>query len=266
MLRPKKSLGQNFLKNPRILARIAATAELTPNDHVVEIGPGLGYLTQILAQDAQKVTAVEFDAEIIPKLKENLAARPETGEKIEIIHQDILKFQPPKTPYKLVGNIPYYITSPILSRFLRNEWQNPKPNPPKLIVLTIQKEVAEKICVTPGHSSVLALEVQIFGQPEIILEISRKHFRPIPKVNSALIKITPHPKPLIPPSHLKRAFALIHACFAQRRKQILNPLAGHLQLDKKTVTQALQKIGLDPTTRPQTLTIENWHQLAQHFS
>ncbi|OGJ55266.1 ribosomal RNA small subunit methyltransferase A, partial [Candidatus Peregrinibacteria bacterium RIFOXYB2_FULL_41_88] len=194
-MQAKKSLGQNFLNNQETLASIISAADLNKNDQVIEIGPGHGVLTEELVKNAGSVTAIELDADLIPELKCKFLQ----DQNFKLINQNALEFTPPKTPYKLVANIPYYITSPIINHFLREQRPESRPT---LIVLLVQKEVAEKICAKDGSLSVLAIQVHLFGHPEIIATVPASHFTPAPKVDSAIIKITVD-KQIIEPEEIK---------------------------------------------------------------
>lgn len=252
----KKKLGQNFLISEKALEQICKAADLQKTDNIVEIGPGLGTLTSLLIKKCQKVTAIELDRDMT-----NILAA-EYGEKnsLEIINADALKWTPPLWPYKLVANIPYYITSPLISHFLIRE-----EGRPDLIVLLMQKEVAQKICARPGDLSVLALRVQIFGQPTLIATVKAGAFHPMPKVDSAILKIKPFPKPLIQSTSLKTAFHLIESAFSQKRKKMRTSLKKVLPGEK--IDELLLSSGLTPNARPQELSIEQWATLSTncHF-
>lgn len=258
----QKRLGQNFLVNPQVLNKIVEAANLNKEDFVIEVGPGLGILTNELAQKSGQVQSIEVDQRLIPMLKNTLGHH----KNLEIILDDALKTKLPTKPYKLVANIPYYITSPLLNHFLQPTHSDDIPAAPQslhptLIVLLVQKEVAEKICAKPGDQSVLSLQVQIFGKPEIVQIVSSASFFPRPKVDSAIIKIETYPESLI--KDTKTFFRLIHGCFAQKRKTLLNSLKSALPISKEEITQLLEKAGIDPTRRPQTLTIEEWQKLCE---
>ncbi len=242
-MKAKKSLGQNFLTHKGTLHKIVQAADLSAKDQIIEIGPGHGVLTHELAQSAQKVTTIELDDRLIPELKEKFADQSN----VKILHQDALTFTPPKTPYKLVANIPYYITSPILNHFLREQ---PHDRRPTHCTLLVQKEVAQKICAKPGNLSVLALQVQLFGTPKIVAKVPPSHFNPAPKVDSAILTIEMHPKPIIPDSDLPKFFELLHAGFAHKRKKLIRNL-------KFTP----EKWPFDENIRAEALTIENWLEL-----
>lgn len=238
-IKAKKSLGQNFLQDRSVLEKIIETADISSSDHIVEVGPGHGILTEELAKSAKKVTTIELDKELIPSLKVVFALR----DNIELIHQNALDFKPPETPYKLVANIPYYITSPLISHFLHTD------NRPTKIVLLVQKEVAEKICVDK-KKNVLALHVQNFGKPQIIDIVPPSAFRPRPKVDSAILEISVFKKPFI--QDYKAFFKLAHQAFSLSRKKLSNSLHQH--------KEALTKLNIQDK-RAEHLTLEDWKKL-----
>jgi 16S rRNA (adenine1518-N6/adenine1519-N6)-dimethyltransferase len=260
---PKRSLGQNFL-SPNVAKRIVQAAKIEPDDIILEIGPGLGVLTKELAQKAKKVIAVEKDDKLCQALEENL----KDYKNVEIIHEDILKFPislpvrqagnfqfPIKERYNIIANLPYYIATAIIRKFLEAE------NPPQKMVLTIQKEVAKRICVKPPQMNILAASVQFYAEPKILFYISKELFWPKPKVDGAVIEI----KPLIYTDE-KRIdadlfFKVVKAGFSQPRKQLANNLAKGLKLNKEEVSAWLLKNSINPTTLAETLTINNWIEL-----
>ena len=262
---PQKSLGQNWLVNPHILDKIITTAEINKNDIVVEIGPGLGNLSKKLAQRASKVIAVEKDSRLINDLRILF----KDSDNIDILEADALKFDlqkylshttyyiPHATSYKIVANIPYYITSNFL-RTIFEEWPQPK-----LIVLTIQKEVAQRIMAKPPHTNLLALSVQYYSEPEIISYVSRNNFRPVPKVDSAIIRLKPyyHEHHGRHSAHGKKLFELMRAGFSEKRKQLAPILSKKLKLEKEKVLDAFQKSSIAPTARAENLSLEQWQEL-----
>ncbi|PWH13723.1 MAG: ribosomal RNA small subunit methyltransferase A [Anaerolineae bacterium] len=256
-LRPDKSLGQNFLQDPAALEKIVQAAELCPNDWVLEIGPGVGSLTRYLAISAQTVIAVELDTSLLPILKTVLAPYPNT----HIIEGNILHVSPATLSlpegYLVVANIPYYITSAIFRHLLET------PPRPRRIVLTIQKEVAQRICAAPGEMSLLALSVQVYGQPRLVAHIPAGAFYPAPKVDSAVIRVDLYPQPLIDLPRLERFFQLARAGFSQKRKTLRNSLSAGLKISANEATQLLKRAGLDPMRRAETLSIEEWRMLTE---
>ncbi|MCC7196626.1 ribosomal RNA small subunit methyltransferase A [Candidatus Peregrinibacteria bacterium] len=252
-----KSLGQNFLINPEIIKKIIEASGIKPGDNVVEVGPGPGILTMALLEAEAKVIAIELDDRLIPHLKEFQKTYPH----LNVIHADALKTDLPPEPYKLVANIPYYITSPLISHYLQPK--NPGELRPQTIVLLIQKEVAQKICAKDGDHSVLSLQVQIFGKPSIVDYVSKNNFFPAPKVDSAILKIDVYPAPAV--EDIKLFFRLIKVCFAQRRKTLSNSLRSGINITKEGLTELLKKSNIEPTIRPQELSIQDWNRLIQNL-
>jgi len=236
----KKSLGQNFLQSKTIVQRIVKTAKVTKKDHIIEIGPGLGILTEELAKHTAHTTAIEIDSDLIPKLKSNPALA-----KVEILNEDALRFTPPKTgKYKVVANIPYYITSPLITHFLTT------PNPPTSMTILVQKEVAKKIITNPPES-ILALQTQLYSTPTLAFQVPAKHFDPKPKVDSTVIHLETLKKSARP-KNPEKILKLAKQAFSQKRKMLSNTLKDH--------KEALAKLKLQDK-RPQHLTIKNWEQL-----
>jgi 16S rRNA (adenine1518-N6/adenine1519-N6)-dimethyltransferase len=256
MTKAKKHLGQNFLNDPLVIQETINAADISPSDTILEIGPGKGVLTQSLLQKAKEVIAVEIDEDLLPNLKSQF---PD----LTLVHDDALKFTPPSTPYKIVANIPYYITSPLLNHYLLEQFQS--GNPPETIVFMVQKEVAEKILAEKGKHSVLSLQVHIFGDPELICTVPKTAFTPEPKVDSAVIKITVHSKPKIQ-ADLKKLFWLIHMSFAQKRKKLTNNLANAFKKPTSEVRTILESLKIDPDIRAEALTLEEWERLYLSFS
>jgi 16S rRNA (adenine1518-N6/adenine1519-N6)-dimethyltransferase len=254
-LRADKSLGQNFLQDPFALEKIAGAAEIEPGDSVLEIGPGLGSLTRYLAVSARQVTAVELDADLLPPLKAIL--KPHTN--VRLIHGDILKLSPSKLidqpNYIVAANIPYYITSAIIRHLLEHE---PKP---RRMVLTMQKEVADRICAAPGDLSLLALSVQVYGDPVITGRIPAGAFYPTPKVDSAILRLDIYESPLISHQQLATFFKLIKAGFGQKRKTLRNSLSSGLHIPSAEAESMLKQTGIDPQRRAETLSIPEWRVL-----
>ena len=247
-IRLNKDLGQHFLINESVLDRIVEAANIQPKDTIVEIGAGIGILTRELVKKAQRVTAIEIDAKLIPLLKE-FTANPTH---LTIINGNALHISFPTEPYKIVANIPYHITSPLLRHaFLESS------SPPQSLTLLIQREVAKKICDT-NNAGLLTIVVGLFGIPKIVATISPSAFLPPPKVDSAILHIQCFEKPRTTPQMTERILALVKLAFSQKRKMLCNTI-GSLPdgLDR------LARADLDPQRRPQTLTIEEWIQLAK---
>lgn len=248
---PKKYLGQNFLFDPSILHRIIDVSGVTHNDTVVEIGPGHGRLTRMLAEAAGKVIAIELDSELFKKLKDEL----KEFNNIELVHGDVLKYPFDEIgPFKVVSNIPYYITTPIIFRLLEARKNL------KSMTLTIQKEVAERIVAKPDTKEygVLSLAVQYYAKPEIKFIIPRGAFRPVPKVDSAVIHLDTLKKPRVKVGDQKLFFRIIKAGFSQRRKTLSNALKPIA----KNIKELLIDAGIEPIRRAETLTIEEFAGLA----
>jgi 16S rRNA (adenine1518-N6/adenine1519-N6)-dimethyltransferase len=265
-LRPRKSLGQNFLADEHALAKVVATADLSPDDLVLEVGPGLGSLTRHLARRARRVVAVELDQNLLPPLREVLRPYPN----VRLVHGDILEQdlqalltndggEEIPSSYAVVANIPYYITSVLIRHLLE------APLKPDRIVLTVQKEVAMRICADPPDMSLLALGVQVYGQPYIEARLPAGAFYPVPKVDSAVLLIDVYPTPLIPPPYTEAFFTLAKAGFSQKRKNLRNALSGGLALPKDTVETLLAQAYIDPRRRAETLSLSEWSILAEHY-
>ena len=258
-LRPSKGLGQNFLQDNHVLQEIVSAADLGPADVVLEIGPGLGSLTRYLALLARSVTAVELDRKLFPALESVLAPY----KNVRLVQGDILKLNPAElmeTPgYIVVANIPYYITSVVIRHLLEAEQR------PSRVVLTVQKEVAERICAGAGRMSLLALSVQVYGKPVIGTTIPAEAFYPPPKVDSAVLCIEIYAQPIIPADRLDRFFILIKAGFSQKRKTLRNALSGGLRIAPVESEELLCAAEIDPQRRAETLSLEEWGNLVKEY-
>lgn len=258
-LRPEKSLGQNFLTDPNILDQITAIAEIGKEHLVLEIGAGLGHLTANLARSAREVVAVEIDRRFIPVLKENLASYPN----IRLIEGDILNLDPrdlvQEDGYLVAANIPYYITSRIIRHLLESGHK------PARIILTIQYEVAQRICARDGKMSLLALSVRMYGEPKLELRIPAGAFFPKPEVDSAVIKIDLHAQPLLDNSLREKFFKLIKAGFLHKRKTLRNSLSKGLGWEAKRVEEFLSLAGIDPRLRAEKISIDQWLELTKAY-
>lgn len=256
-LHAHKGLGQNFLQDPLALEKIVAAAEIQQTDIVLEIGPGLGSLTRYLAVAAQEVIAVELDANLLPPLRAVLAPY----QNVRLIQGDILELSPRELKlerdYIVAANIPYYITSAVIRHLLEN-----KPGP-RRIVLTIQKEVAQRICAKPGDMSLLALSVQVYGEPRIAAQIPAGAFFPVPKVDSAVLVIDIYPSPLIRDEWIETFFKLIKAGFSQKRKTLRNSLSSGLHIAPTAAAELLTRADIDPQRRAETLSIPEWEHLSK---
>jgi 16S rRNA (adenine1518-N6/adenine1519-N6)-dimethyltransferase len=270
-LRARKGLGQHFLIDEEVLKLIISAAELTSTDVVMEVGPGLGVLTKELAKQAGWVVAIELDSKLAAILKETLASFGN----VAIINEDVLdidpasllqeqkaKFPPQVTSpfgYKVIANLPYYITSPVLRHFLEASVK------PQIMVVMVQKEVAEAIVAKPGQMSVLSISVQFYGEPKIIDYVPAQCFYPAPEVDSAILRIDLYPEPAVAVTDEKSFFELVRAGFAASRKQIGNSLSQGLGLPKADVLSLLETANIVPQRRAETLTLEEWARLWQVF-
>lgn len=256
-LRPHKGLGQNFLQDPLALEEIVSAAQILPTDIVLEIGPGLGSLTRYLAAFSKAVVAVELDENLLPPLNEILSSY----KNVRLIQGDILKLSPNdldlEADYIVVANIPYYITSAVIRHLLESETK------PRRIVLTVQKEVAQRICAEPGDMSLLALSVQVYGKPRIAARIPANAFFPAPKVDSAVLVVDIYPSPKIKEELLEGFFKLIKAGFSQKRKTLRNSLASGLHISPSEAAVLLTGANIDPQRRAETLRISEWQLLIE---
>ena len=271
-LRARKGLGQHFLIDEQVLEVISATAQLTPADVVLEVGPGLGVLTGLLAEQVGWVVAIELDDKLAAMLKKTLAS----FNNVSIVNQDVLKVDPAvllrqekkRFPpaidnplnYRVVANLPYYITAPVLRHFLEASVK------PRTMVVMVQKEVAETIAARPGRMSLLSVSVQYYGEPTIVSKVPARCFYPEPEVDSAILKIDVYPQPVVSVSDESGFFNLVRAGFSASRKQIINSLAQGLELHKTGVLPLLEGSGIAPQRRAETLTLEEWARLWQVFS
>ena len=255
-LRPRKGLGQNFLTDTQVVERIVAAAELAPDDTVIEVGPGLGVLTLQLAKalPAGRLRAVELDRELASRLRERLKDYPAA----EVVQDDILQLNPAELSagqsYKVVANLPYYITSAVLRHFLESM------TPPTRLVVMVQREVAERMTAAPGDMSLLALAVQFYGAAKIMFSVPPSAFYPPPKVHSAVVRIDVYPlqERLLPNVNAATFFRIARAGFGQKRKQLVNTLSSGLGLDKVKAGAALTGAGISPTARPEDLSLADW--------
>ncbi len=257
-LRPKKGLGQNFLVDEQALARVTAAAELTPDDTVLEIGPGLGSLTRHLAEAARRVIAVEIDDALLPALEHTLQAYAN----VEVIRADILAFDlvrqaNPPPGYKVVANIPYNITSAVIRYLLE------APAKPRRIVLTVQQEVAERMVAVPDDMSLLAVSVQFYSQARIVARLPAGAFYPRPEVDSAVVRLDVLPSPAVAVADVNQFFRVVKAGFSQKRKQLRNSLGAGLRLGNPQVDALLAQAGIASQRRAETLTLEEWGALSR---
>jgi 16S rRNA (adenine1518-N6/adenine1519-N6)-dimethyltransferase len=253
-LRPRKRLGQNFLRDTSVLPRIVKAMELGAGDQVVEIGSGTGVLTEALLEAGARVTAVELDDSLLAMLE----ARFQDDRRVRLWHGSALSFDPCiecKGPYKLAGNIPYYITAPLVRHFLETDCR------PALLVLMVQREVAERMTAAPGKLSVLGVSVQIYAEAEIISRVPAAAFYPAPKVESAIVRLRPH-GPAPSTENTDAFFSVVRAGFSAKRKQLANSLSAGLGTSRESGVKLLSNAGIDPKLRAEDLSIDDWKRLA----
>ena len=258
-IRPNKALGQNFLANGNVLGKITAAAELTRGDTVLEIGPGVGSLTWRLANEADQVVAVELDGRLIPVLHHVLSGL----DNVTVIEGDILALDPGKLMgtggYKVVANIPYNITSALFRHLLESAAR------PSMLVLTVQEEVARRVCAGPGEMSLLSVSVQYYGQPRIVARIPAGAFYPPPKVDSAVVRVDVFDQPAVQGVEPNTFFRVVKAGFSQKRKQLRNALSGGLGVEAEHAARLLEAVGIDPRRRAETVAMAEWGALAVHY-
>ena len=258
---PRKSLGQHFLVDELLLARIADACELGPDDTVVEVGAGPGGLSLELAERAGTLVAVEIDEELAALARGQLAGRERTcvvaADALDLRPEELLAECGARPPYVLAGNLPYYITQPLIRRFLEAD------EPPQRIVVLVQREVARRIVGGAGKESLLSLSVKTYGTPEALFDVPSSAFWPEPKVQSAVVRIERLARPAVelPPAALARFFLLLRAGFAEPRKQLHNSLRSALGLTRNEVQALLADTGIDPVLRAQHLVLEDWRRL-----
>ncbi len=253
---PKKSLGQNFLVDTRVRARILSAADLVPDDVVLEIGPGRGFLTRGLAERVGRVVAIEIDGELTQRLSDAFDEQPQvTVVEADAREVDIDTLVPVGKPYKLVANLPYYAASPIIRRFLEAEHK------PRIMVVMLQREVARTMCATPGKMSILSVATQVYGKPRVVCSVPPRAFKPQPKITSSVVRIDVYDEPIVPMDPHEKFFAVVRAGFSTPRKQIRNSLAVGLGIAPTESEVMLSEAGIDPRRRAQTLTIDEWSSL-----
>jgi 16S rRNA (adenine1518-N6/adenine1519-N6)-dimethyltransferase len=256
MTGPKKSLGQHWLKDRAILQAIADETKICSNDTVLEIGPGLGTLTGELLSRANKVIAVEFDKQLANKLPGQYP-----GKNLEVIAADILDYDLSQLPegYIVVANVPYYITSKIIKKLMTAS------NKPKVAILLVQKEVAQRLASQPGEMSMLAVSAQVYANVKLGIEVSREYFTPPPEVDSQVVALETRLIPLVASDCEKQFFQVVRAGYSEKRKKLRSSLAGGLHLSKESVDDALAKAGLDLNARAQELSIADWQRLLSYI-
>lgn len=258
-LAPRKGLGQHYLTDANILAAIVAAAELPPDAVVIEVGPGPGTLTAALLPHVGRLIAIELDDHLAPMLVEHFRDWPA----FHLIHADALEVTPRQAlettgglaPYFVVANLPYYITSPLLRHFLEADL------PPARSVVMVQMDVAQRIAAQPPEMSLLAVAVQVYARPTLVRRLPPGAFIPPPKVDSAVLRLDPHPSPLVSPEQRQGFFALVRAGYGQKRKTLRNSLAAGMGLPSQTIEAALYAAGLNPQQRAQELSIADWLRL-----
>jgi len=253
---PKKSLGQNFVINQRALDAVISSADLTGHEEVIEVGAGLGTLTIELAQRANRVFAIEIDKRLIPLLQSVL----QDFENVTLLHTDFLQVDPgqlvSRSGYSVVANIPYNITSVLIRHLMESSMS------PAKVVLTMQREVAQRIISSPGDMSLLALSVQIFGSATITAHIPAGCFYPTPKVDSAVLRIDIYEEPVVPRNVIPVIFSLARAGFGQKRKKLRNSLTPVMGSSPAEVEKLLVRAGIQPNSRAQELSIQDWEKIA----
>jgi len=256
MSAPKKSLGQHWLKDRDVLEHIADCAEIVDIDTVLEIGPGLGTLTSVLLRQAKGVIAVEFDEELARKLPAQFP-----GKNLKVVQSDILSFDLTDLPagYKVVANVPYYITSKIVQLLMTAE------NKPSIAVLLIQKEVAERLAARQGDMSILAISAQLFADVTLGDIVPAKFFTPPPKVDSQVVILKTRTEPFLTDIAEKDFFRVVKAGFSAKRKMLRSSLSGGLGISKPEVEELLKKAAIDPNARAESLSLDDWVKITRSF-
>ena len=259
--RAKKSLGQNFLVDGRVRAKIVDAADISPDDTVLEIGPGRGFLTKALAERGCRLIAVELDDALIPRLAETFA---DYGN-VEIVHADartvdVDSLVGTETAYKVVANLPYYAATPIVRRFLERHRK------PAMLVVMVQREVGREMAARPGKMGILSVATQVYGSPRIVASVPPKAFRPSPNVTSAVVRIDVYSEPAVKFDSAEKFFTLVRAAFSAPRKQIHNSLKNGLDVDPDAIMPLLRNAGISPTRRAQTLSIDEWKTLYREYA
>jgi 16S rRNA (adenine1518-N6/adenine1519-N6)-dimethyltransferase len=255
-----KGLGQHFLVDRGVLDKIVSAAGLASSDTVIEVGSGLGILTEELVKKVGKVIAIEVDSKLAASLKKRVSNFPN----LTVLNANILELKPielaSKHSYKVVANLPYYIAAPILRHFLEASFK------PSLMIVMVQKEVGRSIVAAPGGMSILGISVQLYGKPAIVDYVPPQSFYPQPKVDSAIVRIEVYPKPSVEVEDIAGFFNVVKAGFNAPRKQIRNSLAQGLQLVPEEVAQLLKQANISPQRRPETLSLEEWAKLQRTFA
>jgi 16S rRNA (adenine1518-N6/adenine1519-N6)-dimethyltransferase len=266
-IRAKKGLAQHFLIDEAVLRHVVSAAELAPSETVIEVGPGLGVLTKGLAARAGRVIAVEVDAKLAAILTETVGLSPN----VTIINADVLELTPSEIlarggagpfveGYKVVANLPYYITSPVLRHFLEASVK------PQRMVVMVQKEVGRNIVAKPGHNSLLSISVQLYGKPVIVRYVPARSFYPSPKVDSAILRIDVYQQPVVEVADVGKFFEMVKAGFSAPRKQLRNALSQGLSIPPGSAMNLLEEAGISPQRRAQTLSLDEWAKLYEVFA
>lgn len=250
-----KEIGQHFLIDEKVLDKIIETADIDNNDVILEIGPGLGILTKELCKRSKEVVAIELDESMIPVVKTSCLK----NSNLKVVNANALEFDLSTFyNYKVVSNLPYYITSPLIKKFLTSDYQ------PTEMILLVQKEVAERICAKPSRMSILAISVQFYGNPSLVDIVKKESFYPTPKVDSAILKIRVYKKPLFNVDQ-KLFFRLVKAGFGEKRKQMINSFSGGMSLGKDEVEKIFKMAGIDPQYRAESLSMTDWGKIYQSY-
>ena len=265
-MRPAKSLGQHFLSDYGVVNRIAAAADAGPGDTLIEVGSGLGVLTERLAETAGRLIAVEIDAKLAQRLREQLASKAN----VTVVERDVLAVAPEVVlaeagvpagaSYSVVGNLPYNAGAAILRHFLE------AASPPRSIVAMLQREVADSVVARPGKMSLLGVSVQVYAKARKLFNVPPRAFYPPPRVTSGVIRLDVLPRPLVAPADRESFFRVVRAGFSAPRKQLRNTLAQGLGVAPREVEGAIEAAGLEPTLRPQDVSLDGWLRLAASIS
>jgi 16S rRNA (adenine1518-N6/adenine1519-N6)-dimethyltransferase len=259
-VKPKKRFGQHFLSDPNILTRIVEAAEIRPGETVIEVGPGLGSLTAILAEHASRVVAVEVDRDLVPALRERFSETPT----VAIVEADVLDQTPVEllagggasAPYVVVANLPYNIAAPVLRRFLEAGVR------PRALVVMVQLEVAEAIVARPGKMSLLSVATQVYGTTTMVMKVAPGAFSPPPKVQSAVVRIDVAAMPRVDVP-IETFFKVVRAGFGNPRKQLRNSLSFGLYAKQTVIDDVMREAGVDATLRPQVLSLDQWASITR---
>jgi 16S rRNA (adenine1518-N6/adenine1519-N6)-dimethyltransferase len=250
---PRKSLGQHFLVDQGALRRVIAAADVQPTDLVVEIGPGTGLLTRLLAEKAERVIAVEMDEALVARLRDDLGG----FQNLSIVHGDAREWDPATVgePYKVVANLPYYAATPIVRRFLECSL------PPSVMAVTVQREVAQSMTASPGKMRTLSVATQLYGKPRIAGYIRPGSFRPPPKITSAIVSIEVYKEPALSLDDTDAFFQVVRAGFSSARKQLRNSLGHSFDIAGVQMEEVLQEAGIAPRLRAEAISLEDWGRL-----